>query len=31
MGDTRLKDDLVGVEVREVLGEAGVPALGTGV
>ena len=31
MGDTKLKDDLVGVEVREVLGEAGVPALGTGV
>ena len=31
MGDTRLRDDLVGVEVREVLGEAGVPSLGTGV
>ena len=31
MGETRLNEDLVGVEVREVLGEAGVPALGTGV
>ena len=31
MGETKLNDDLVGVEVREALGEVGVPALGTGV
>ena len=31
MGDATPKDDLVGVEVREVLGEAGALPLGTGV
>ena len=31
MGETKLNDDLVGVEVREALGEVGVLALGTGV
>ena len=31
MGDATPKDDLVGVEAREVLGEAGALPLGTGV